>query len=84
MKATDYGFMEVLTVKPHWEAAKTASSSYFSKKYFDRYCAMATLFYSFPPDEWRRISPTQTLSLMYLENDSRVLETGIETRFPYF
>ena len=31
-----------------------ALSSYFSNKYFDRYCAMATLFYSFPTYKRRR------------------------------
>ena len=44
MEATDSGFMEVLTGNPHLEAEKIASYSYFSNKYFDIYCAMATLF----------------------------------------
>ena len=41
-----------------------------TKKYFDRYCSVATFFYSFTPYEWRIILSTQTLSLACLENNS--------------
>ena len=59
MAETDYVYVEVLTGNPHWEMAKIASSSYFSNKYFHRYCAMTTLFSSFPHDKGRRICSTQ-------------------------
>ena len=63
---------------------KMASSSYLSKKHFYRYCHMATLFSSFPPDERRRILSTQPLSLADLENDSWVSEYVIATRLIFF
>ena len=84
MVANDYGFIEVLTGNPHWEAAINALSSYFSNKYFYRYCAMATLFSSIPPGEWRIISSTESLSLADLENNSLGPEAYIATLCPYF
>ena len=84
MAATDSGFMEVMTGNPHLEMVIIASYSYLSNTYFDRYCAMAALFSSFPPDKWRRILPTQILSLAVLENYCWLSEADIETRFPYF
>ena len=84
MEATDYGLIEVLTVKPHLEVAKKYSYSSLSKKYFDRCFTVATLFYCFPPDKWSRILSTQTLSLVDLENDSLLEESGIATRCPYY
>ena len=56
MAETGSRLMEVLKGKPQSEAAKIASSSYFSNKSSYRYYAMATLFSYFPTDEWRRIS----------------------------
>ena len=84
MAETDSGFMKVLTGNPHLEAAKIASSLYFSNKYLDSYCVMATLFSSFPPDEWRRIYSTHLLSLAYFEKYSYGSEAGIAIKCPYF
>ena len=65
MNATDNGFLEGLTGNQHWEAEIFSSSSYFSNKYFDRYCAMAAWFSSFPPDELRGIYWTHNLYLCW-------------------
>ena len=67
MKASDSGFMEFMADNPHQEAKKIASYSYSSNKYFDRYCAMATLSSSFPPDKWRIILSTKPLFLADLK-----------------